>query len=82
MSLTILQFYLIHIFLFLHVFLPILIVVFLLGENSFVQPRFTSIFIFVNNIEKFKMAIIDIKRPEDYKLYFHASREGNVWLDG
>ena len=28
------------------------------------------------------MANIDIKGPEDYKLYFHTSREGNVWLDG
>ena len=28
------------------------------------------------------MAKIDIKGPEDYKLYFHTSREGNIWLDG
>ena len=28
------------------------------------------------------MADIDIKEPEDYKFYFHTSREGNVWLDG
>ena len=28
------------------------------------------------------MANIDIKGPEDYKLYFHTSREGNAWLDG
>ena len=28
------------------------------------------------------MANIDIKGPEDYKLYFHTSMEGNVWLDG
>ena len=27
------------------------------------------------------MANIDIKGPEDYKLHFHTSREGNVWLD-
>ena len=27
------------------------------------------------------MANIDIKGPENYKLYFHTSREGNVWLD-
>ena len=25
---------------------------------------------------------INIKRPEEYKLYFHTSMEGNVWLDG
>ena len=28
------------------------------------------------------MANIDIKEPEDYKLYFHTSMGGNVWLDG
>ena len=28
------------------------------------------------------MANIDIKEPEDFKLYFHTSREENVWLDG
>ena len=28
------------------------------------------------------MANLDIKGPEDYKLYFHTSMEGNVWLDG
>ena len=28
------------------------------------------------------MANIDIKGPKDYKLYFHTSMEGNVWLDG
>ena len=28
------------------------------------------------------MVNIDIKGPEDYKLYFHLSSEGNVWLDG
>ena len=28
------------------------------------------------------MANIDIKGGEDCKLYFHTSREGNVWLDG
>ena len=25
---------------------------------------------------------INIKGPEEYNLYFHTSREGNVWLDG
>ena len=25
---------------------------------------------------------INIKGPEEYKLYFHTSLEGNVWLDG
>ena len=25
---------------------------------------------------------INIKGPEEYKLYFHTSMEGNVWLDG
>ena len=28
------------------------------------------------------MVNIDIKGPEDYKLYFHTSMKGNVWLDG
>ena len=28
------------------------------------------------------MANIDIKGHEDYRLYFHRSREENVWLDG
>ena len=28
------------------------------------------------------MANLDIKGPEDYTLYLHASRKGNVWLDG
>ena len=28
------------------------------------------------------MAEVNIKGPEDYKLYFHTSREGNVSLDG
>ena len=27
------------------------------------------------------MVNIDIRGPEDYKLYFHTSMEGNVWLD-
>ena len=27
------------------------------------------------------MANIDIKEPEEYKLYFHTSREGNVGPD-
>ena len=25
---------------------------------------------------------INIKGPKEYKLYFHTSMEGNVWLDG
>ena len=25
---------------------------------------------------------INIKGPEEYKLYFHTSREGYIWLDG
>ena len=25
---------------------------------------------------------INIKGPEEYRLYFHTSMEGNVWLDG
>ena len=37
---------------------------------------------FCNEYREFKMANTDIKGPEDYKLYFHTSREGNVWLDG
>ena len=28
------------------------------------------------------MANIDIKGPEDYKLYFDTSMKGKVWLDG
>ena len=28
------------------------------------------------------MANLNIKGPEDYKLYFHTSMEGNFWLDG
>ena len=28
------------------------------------------------------MANIDIKEPEDYKLYFHTSMEGYICLDG
>ena len=27
------------------------------------------------------MAEVNIKGPEDYKLYFYTSRKGNVWLD-
>ena len=28
------------------------------------------------------MTEINVKGPEDYKLYFQTLREGNVWLDG